>query len=194
MDRDPFHIDVHHQRKMAYRLVLVAGFIFVMSLMGKQSRERREAAAAEAAVPQLVAPEVVAPPVPGVRERPPDTYQPGARTKVPRPALPTRTSRGPEGGAADDEVLRAALSASLQAVVPDVRDCLHQWWMINPDLAGAVELEFVVDEQGLGEVEVLDHSQVPMGPLSCFATALYDAEWPRVEGSVTVVQPFRFEN
>ncbi len=202
MARDPYRIDVYHQRRAAYRLVIVAGVIFVMSLMGKNARERAEAQAEEAGVAPPASgssldetPPAVVPEPAQSRWRP----EPGARTRVPRPELPTRTQSAFAAPSsvdtgAEDAALRAALGDSLAAVVPDVRDCLHQWWMMDPSLAGEVELEFVLTAQGLSEVEVLDHSEVPMGPLSCFATALYDAEWPQVADQVVVRQPFRFEN
>ncbi len=197
MHDDPYRIDHTHQRRAAFRLVIVAGVILVMSLSGKKAKERREAKAAEAQAP---VPEAVAPREAPVGSGSPRTWAPGERTAVPRPALPTRTrpDAPPVLGSGEprdeDAELRDALSGSLQAVVPEVRDCLTQWWMLDPELAGALELEFVLDATGLQAVQILDHSEVPVGPMSCFATALYDAEWPRVEGEVTVRQPFRFEN
>lgn len=201
MALDPHSPEVRNQRRAVMRLVLVAGVILVMTLSGKKAQERRDAAQAEAAPPPPV--RAAQTPAPAGPSR---TWSPGSRTSVPRPVL-TRTgptpatapapgTQAPGDGAEldDDAPLREALSASLEAVVPQVRDCLHQWWMIDPNLAGTVELEFVLDRQGLGEVEVLDHTDVPVGPLSCFATALFDAEWPQVASEITVVQPFRFEN
>jgi len=195
---DPFDIDVRGQRRAVFRLVIVAGVILVMSMAGKKSRERAEAAQLVAPAPaHLETSPVQSRVTPEARE--PHTFAPGARTPVPRP-LPTRTSvapplaPAPTDTGAEDLQLREALHATLEEVVPDVRDCLQMWWMLDPALSGAVEVEFALTEQGLGEVEILDHSDVPVGPLSCFATALYGVDWPRTQKEVTVVQPFRFEN
>jgi hypothetical protein len=197
---DPFSPEIRSQRRAAFRLVVVAAVILIMTLSGKRARERTAARTQE--LSHLVAQgadQARSQPDPGPR-----SFQAGSRTRVPRPVA-TRTApdavsflQGPaalreEWADTGDVDLKFALSASLEAVVPDVKNCLHAWWMIDPKLAGTLEVAFVLDQNGLGEVEILDHTDVPMGPLSCFATALYDAHWPRVDSEIRVVQPFRFE-
>ena len=41
----------------------------------------------------------------------------------------------------------------------------------------------------------MDHAEVPFGPLSCFATALYRTAWPgSAEGEVVIAQSVVFSN
>ena len=65
--------------------------------------------------------------------------------------------------------------------------------MKDPGIQGMVELEYVIDEGGLKEAFVVDHTEVPFGQLSCFATALYRTAWPAsAEGEVVISQPIIF--
>ena len=63
-----------------------------------------------------------------------------------------------------------------------------------PGLTGKVTLEFVLGPDGLADVGILEHSDVPMGPLSCFSAAVWEVEWPApATGTLTVTYPFEFE-
>ena len=168
-------MDVNYQRRAAFRLAVVAGVLFVMSFAGKQVRDRREAAAK--AAEEVVALEDLAPPDKGV-------YAPGSRAPVPPPAAPA--SSGPSS-LEEGVDPRVAVTSQLESLGPVVKDCLHQWWMIDPALTGDIQLEFVFNADGLGGVDILDHSEVPVGPLGCFTEALYGTAWPPL-GEETVIR------
>lgn len=137
------------------------------------------------------------------------------RTAIPRPApaaapappAPPPTGEDPpeddaplEPPAPSAPVPAAQMPAALQAVVEEqVKDeiaaCLESWAAVEPGLGGRVLLEFELGPTGLQGVSILDHSAVPMGPLSCFASAIWEARWPAPEGggSLTVTYPFVFD-
>ena len=74
-------------------------------------------------------------------------------------------------------------------------ECLNAWWLLDPGIEGHVDLEYVIDETGLKEAAVVDHAEVPFGPLSCFATALYRTAWPgSAEGEMVIAQSIVFSN
>ncbi len=214
---DPYSPEVQFQRRASMRFAIISGFILLLAMTGKKAKERADekARAKESSQEET--------PSPASSEQPrsthPKTFKDGARTRVPRPPLPTRSDNPAESPEVSEEPaeapsdpqqasrkaevrdtadldapLREALQASTEAVLPDVKNCLQEWWMLDPNLEGSVQVEVVLNEDGLKEVQILDHTNVPMGPLSCFGTALYDADWPNVADEVTVVLPFRFEN
>jgi hypothetical protein len=97
------------------------------------------------------------------------------------------------------KVPSADMPAALRTVVEeqvkdDIGACLDQWSVATPGLTGRVEMEFQLGPDGLHQVSILDHSEVPMGPLSCFSAAIWDADWPAPAegGELTVTYPFAF--
>lgn len=78
-------------------------------------------------------------------------------------------------------------------VTPGIRECMQGWWDLDPELEGRVVMDFTLTPEGLGEVLVLEHDDVPFGVQTCFATAIYEADWPTpAEGELQVTYPFVF--
>ena len=94
----------------------------------------------------------------------------------------------------EEEIVQMLRRVMEEEVIDSIEDCLHAWWMLDPALEGRVVLEFQLDSTGLAEAGIRDHSDVPLGPLTCFATALYAADWPGSEGETTVHYPVEFDN
>ena len=195
-----------YQRRVALQLLLISGALFALAVSQKAVEQVREAEARaeeEAAAQAPREPE----------KRSPRTFRAGARTPIPRdlqiqeeseetggeePLVPTLADR-PGDGAADDlvpeeEIVEMVRRVMEEEVVDSIEDCLHAWWMLDPALEGRVVLEFQLDATGLAEAGIRDHSEVPMGPLTCFATALYAADWPGSEGETTVHYPVEFHS
>ncbi len=129
----------------------------------------------------------------------------GAREQVPRPKV-TNIDPRPRPASTEDPPVEAdearvnprvepeAIQAAVEEVAPEIEECLHGWWMLQPELSGKVVMEFELGPEGLRDVFVLDHDGVPGGVLSCFGTALYEAEFPAGPEDGTVVHyPFVFE-
>jgi len=135
------------------------------------------------------------------------------RTAIPKPSpaapeAPAAPST-PDAAEAEDALVPPPPSApvpaeqmptALRTVVEEqVKDaiaaCLESWAAVQPGLGGQVLLEFELGPEGLQTVSILDHSEVPMGPLSCFASAIWEAQWPAPEGggTLTVTYPFVFD-
>lgn len=123
-------------------------------------------------------------------------YAPSQRTFLPRPealtpshdaGVPPRLKRGDElkdrrgqpQSPADDE-FHERLKANMDAVEDDVAECLRAWSQADPDIHGRVSLAFQLDESGLGKVWIKDWAQVPQGPLTCFASAVYGIDWSHI--------------
>jgi hypothetical protein len=193
-----------YHRRVALQLLLISGALFALAVSQKAVEQVREAEAraeAEAAVQAPREPE----------KRSPRTFRAGARTPIPRDLqieeeseeteeeeerVSTQANR-PGAGAADDlvpeeEIMQMLERIMEEEVVDSIEDCLHAWWMLDPALSGRVILEFKLDATGLAEAGIRDHSDVPVGPLTCFATALYAADWPGSEGESTVHYPVVF--
>ncbi|MCB9762198.1 MAG: AgmX/PglI C-terminal domain-containing protein [Alphaproteobacteria bacterium] len=97
----------------------------------------------------------------------------------------------PSGGQVDPDAIRAAVND----VMPDIRDCMNQWWAAEPELEGRVVMEFHLTPAGLGDVFVLEHDGVPFAVQTCFSAPIYDADWPRpASGELAVKYPFVFFN
>jgi len=111
----------------------------------------------------------------------------GAREQVPRPKV-TNVDPGPRPASTEDPLLEAdearvnprvepeAIKAAVEGVAPEIEECLHEWWMLQPELSGKVVMEFELGPQGLDDVFVLDHDGVPGGVLSCFGSAFEGTE------------------
>lgn len=203
---------VYQQRRMVLRLLVISLAVFLASLWGwMQRREGAAPAAAEGPIAER--------PCGGEREdgRPDDagaenrssrghseeprSYRPGASTAIPRPAT-TRTAPPEEAGDSpldrradpgpDRSMTPEAIREIVEAIKPDIEDCLIQWWMLDPALEGEVMMRFSLGPEGLEHVSIEEHSGVPAGPLSCFGAAIYDGDWPSVTGHLDITYPFTF--
>jgi hypothetical protein len=92
---------------------------------------------------------------------------------------------------ADAETQRAAIQAAMKGVQDEIGDCVEQWAEVEPAMQGRVTLAFQLDASGLQDAWIEQHSDVPGGPLSCFATALYSADWRGItKEPLEVTYPF----
>ena len=193
-----------HQRRFVLYLLLISTAIFVLTI-GEQMREKREKERERAAK--------LADQPKDYKSQDPKTYEKGGRTAIPR-KLAQKIEKTPPPEEPKDAVEDTSLQAGLPApteslegdglrtaiaqtmrdeVTEDILFCLEVWWMKDPGIQGMVELEYVIDEGGLKEAFVVDHTEVPFGQLSCFATALYRTAWPAsAEGEVVISQPIIF--
>lgn len=78
----------------------------------------------------------------------------------------------------------------VREMIPGIKGCYEDWLSVDPTLSGRIEMEFSVGEEGLGEVFVYDHTDMPVGLQSCFGAAIYEADWPPFEESTDIVYPF----
>ena len=131
------------------------------------------------------------------------------RTRLPRPArLAPGQTRGSgqraetqtTGTASDpppaaDAQAVAAIKENASLAADDIKTCLEGWWEQDPTLSGRVVISFDLTPDGLSDAWIEEHSDVPLGPLSCFSAAIYDQDWTGiVESDTTVTYPFVFEN
>lgn len=132
----------------------------------------------------------------------PAAYRKGARTLVPRPTPPSpsegeSTDERPrarlsavgtlrdrrEDPSGDSEALVAAVHGGLELVREDIETCLAAWSAVDSSIQGQVMLAFRIDENGLQDVWIEDYADVPMGPLSCFGSAVYEVDWSGISES-----------
>ncbi|MCB9791266.1 MAG: AgmX/PglI C-terminal domain-containing protein [Alphaproteobacteria bacterium] len=114
---------------------------------------------------------------------------------LPRPEAAPSPSGGPELAApAQRGVVQAEdIRDAMMAVTPEIQACMEDWWALEPELEGRLVMDFTLTPEGLGEVLVLEHDDVPFGVRTCFASAIYEADWPRPpEGELEVTYPFVF--
>ena len=142
----------------------------------------------------------------------PLTYKPGAKTSIPLyehakeveaiaeegsdTALPSEEKEAPAKEAVEPlsgEALTESVRSVLQgSVKPRIQDCLHSWWMLDPNLKGRVVVGVVLGPDGLGGSWIHDHENVPLGPVTCFGSAISQASWPAAAEEVEVRFPFVF--
>ncbi len=113
-----------------------------------------------------------------------DTAQPPSEEDAPAEAVVVALA---------GEVLMESVREVLQRFVkPRAQDCLHSWWMLDPNLQGQVVVGIVLGPQGLGGSWIYDHANVPLGPVTCFGSAISQASWPAAAEEVEVRFPFVF--
>ncbi len=196
-------ITVSGQRGNLIRMVMLALLIVGLSLVTLDGGEPERASTDLPDEPPD--PVEVKPPQQGLwadDEPPPrSTPRQGAREQIPRPnaepGLEPSSSEAPPQEPGDARVSPRvepeAIKTAIDEVLPEIEECLHGWWMLQPELSGKVVVEFELGPEGLSDVFVLDHDGVPGGVLSCFGTALYEADFPAGPEEGMVVQyPFVF--
>ena len=163
---------MRHQRKAVLKLVLLSLSIFLVSLWGVKEEEPVQTHKGTATMK--------APPRSPKAETP-RTWSPGSRS-----AVPLVRSEGAAGDA-------AAGVATVASVTPAVRDCLVQWWMMDPALEGDVRIALTSGPTGLVSAAVLDHEGAPEAAVGCLGEAL-GGDWAAsaTEG-VTIVSIPVFE-
>ena len=86
-----------------------------------------------------------------------------------------------------------AIRSKMDEVTDEMAECLGEWMALDPSLEGKVSMGFRIGPDGLQDAWVVDHTDVPFGPLSCFGSAIYSADWTGVSAEpVEVTFPFVF--
>lgn len=97
--------------------------------------------------------------------------------------------REPPGPRAQQEL--EVLGYAFDTLAQDVDDCLAQWDALDAGAAGEVMLVFQIDRDGLQKSWVDSVVEVPLGPRSCIANAVYGLDWSHiVEQPAEVSQRF----
>jgi len=86
------------------------------------------------------------------------------------------------------------LGYAFQTLREDVDDCLRQWQAMDAGATGEVMLVFQLDHDGLQKTWLEGAGQVPFGPKSCIANAVYGLDWSGVaDEPVQVSQRFELD-
>jgi hypothetical protein len=120
------------------------------------------------AVVRTMVPRLVAPPASA-----PDAHAAPPRLETGSGNL-TDKRPNPSG---DTKLLRAQLQARIKLADENAQKCLEDWGQRDPALEKGVMLAFTLDAQGLQEVWIEDHPEVPAGALACLSNALYPLDW-----------------
>lgn len=132
----------------------------------------------------------VAPPATPRRVRVPrPPPRPVPEVTAPKPAEPPPepadeapdVGRGPVdkrgGDATDGAALKELLTQQMDAVARAVQPCADAWAAQEPELDGRIVLRFGLDADGLQDVWIEDHDDVPGVVLDCFADAVWLGDW-----------------
>lgn len=107
---------------------------------------------------------------------PPPDPAPADPTTEPDAAPPGPVDRR-EGAPPDGEALRELLAQQMDDVARAVQPCADAWAAEEPELDGRIVLRFGLDADGLQDVWIEEHDEVPGGVLDCFADAVYLGDW-----------------
>ena len=78
----------------------------------------------------------------------------------------------------------------MESLRPAIEGCIAAWSHAGEVLDGRLVLEFVLTDAGVEVAAVVDVDNLPELVGTCFATAVWDAEWPRPAERTTVRYPF----
>lgn len=83
------------------------------------------------------------------------------------------------------------LSYGFETLDEDLQDCLSQWAELDPTKAPEVMIGFELDSSGLTRSFVENAEDVPFGPKTCLANAVYGIDWSHiVEAPAEVTKRF----
>ncbi len=101
----------------------------------------------------------------------------GLRPLTERRAGPTdkRERPGPNAGRQME-----IISYAFETLEEDVRDCLQQWESAAPGEAAEVMIAFEIDADGLQRSWLEHEGEVPFGPRTCLANAVFGLDWSRI--------------
>lgn len=196
---------------------LLLPFVVLMALLWAWFFFRPEAPVSPTAAPVNRPAVAAAPPrvlldkpaTPPSRRRPAPVNAAPAAAPPPEAPRPIDAAASPEEGAAEAENagpidrrrpdqqdgggLQASIKQMMDYASEDIERCISDWAAVDPNLAGEVVIGFQFDKDGLTSAWVTDHSDVPAGPRSCFAAAVYDIDWSGLtDEPVEVTWPFSF--
>lgn len=110
---------------------------------------------------------------------PPGQYDAGLRTltdkRVPSGPVDKRGNAGPNA-AREMEII----SYAFETLEEDVRACLEQWESSAPGDAAQVMIAFEIDADGLQKSWLEHETDVPFGPRTCLANAVYGLDWSKI--------------
>ena len=95
-----------------------------------------------------------------------------------RPPSGPVDKRGPPGPNAAREM--EILGYAFETLEEDVRACLEQWEAAAPGEASEVMIAFEIDSQGLQKSWLEHQTDVPFGPRTCLANAVYGLDWSNI--------------
>jgi hypothetical protein len=72
------------------------------------------------------------------------------------------------------------LSYAFETLDDDIRACLDQWTGLDPARTPEVLLGFELDRSGLTRSFVENADDIPFGPRTCLATAVYGLDWSNI--------------
>jgi hypothetical protein len=191
-------------------LALMAGGLGVQRLTTHRPQQ-----AADEAAPQVAASDPAAPSARSTTH-PLGSYRKGVRTAVPRftaPVTPdaavrafTRPPRlepmGPAGlrNRFDHEPpnfkeIQRRVHEKLAAMNERAEKCLENFSADDPSLKPGVRLGISLDPGGLQSVWIEDRVDVPEGPLTCFANAVYQLDWSGIiDRPAQITQRIRYQS
>lgn len=110
---------------------------------------------------------------------PPAQYDGGLRSVSELAAVQfPKDRRGNPGPRAQQEL--EILGYAFETLADDVDDCLAQWDALDAGATGEVMLVFQLDQNGLQKSWVDSVMEVPLGPKSCIANAVYGLDWSHI--------------
>jgi hypothetical protein len=149
--------------------------------------------------------EPAATPAEAQKERP-SSLGGGARTELPRfepqhydaglkPLPPVEAAPGPidrrENAGPNAKRELEAIRYGMDTLDEDIAACLDQWNGQAGRDAGTVMVGFKIDAKGLQTSWVDSDVEVPFGPRTCFASAVYGIDWSHiVESPVQITHRF----
>ncbi len=122
-------------------------------------------------------------------QRPPARQIPLIRPSEPTQPLkvltPPETPRGPvdkRGGPSTPAAKRQMemVSYAFETLEEDVEECLKQWDGAAPGQAQEVMIAFEIDKDGLQKSWLEHEGDVPFGPRTCLANAVYGLDWSKI--------------
>lgn len=129
----------------------------------------------------LVAAAAEAPPRKNELPKPPPTQYPNGLKPLTPPAVP----KGPvdkRGGAPNPNQKREMeiIGYAFETLEEDVEECLKQWDGAQPGQAQEVMIAFEIDKDGLQKSWLEHEGEVPFGPRTCLANAVYGLDWSKI--------------
>ena len=94
---------------------------------------------------------------------------------IPSGPVDKRGNPGPNA-ARQMEIIRYAF----ETLEEDVRACLEQWESSAPGEATEVMIAFEIDAAGLQKTWLEHQTEVPFGPRTCLANAVYGLDWSKI--------------
>jgi hypothetical protein len=70
-----------------------------------------------------------------------------------------------------------ALNYGMETLDEDISECLEQWASSSSTISGRAQVGFRVDPKGLTTAWLEGGDQIPFGPRTCIANAVYGIDW-----------------